>query len=117
MIKALLYILMTFFGFMVLRNLFNEIQRVGQSGNGPNYSQSSNNLDLDGAYSILGAGPGDSDEEIRRKYRDLAKKYHPDVIQGKDLAEDFITFANEKTHSIKWAYERIMEERKRYSRQ
>ncbi len=104
---------MTFFGYILLRNLFSNIQRIGQDGNTYERSNVSNGIDLKTAYSILGAGPGDSEEQIRSKYREMAKKYHPDVIQSKDLAEGFIEYANERTSAIKKAYEIVMAERKR----
>lgn len=116
MIKALLYFLITFFGYMLLRNLFSNIQRIGQDGNNHERSKVSNGIDLKTAYSILGASPGDSDQEIRSKYREMTKKYHPDVIQSKDLAEGFIEYANERTSAIKRAYEIVMAERKRRSK-
>ena len=34
---------------------------------------------LENAYRILGLGPGASDEEIKERYRELAKKLHPDA--------------------------------------
>ena len=33
-------------------------------------------------YRVLGLEPGASDEEVKRAYRALAKKYHPDVNPG-----------------------------------
>ena len=30
-------------------------------------------------YSVLGLRPGASDEEVKKAYKTLAKKYHPDV--------------------------------------
>lgn len=38
-------------------------------------------------YDILGVKDGASDEEIKRTYRDLAKKYHPDKNRGDKNAE------------------------------
>jgi DnaJ-domain-containing protein 1 len=67
---------------------------------------------IDEYYAILGCRKTDSDEDIRRRYRKLAKDYHPDTIQGKGLAEDFVKFANQRIRDIHEAYERIMEYRR-----
>jgi curved DNA-binding protein len=40
-------------------------------------------------YAILGLQRGASEEEIKRAYRRLARKYHPDVSREKDAEEKF----------------------------
>lgn len=40
-------------------------------------------------YEVLGISKGASDDEIKRAYRKLAKKYHPDLNKEADAAEKF----------------------------
>ncbi len=51
-------------------------------------------------YKVLGVAPDASDEEIKKAYRDLAKKYHPDMNPGDASAA-------EKMNEINDAYDRI----------
>ncbi|MDR0381539.1 MAG: J domain-containing protein [Oscillospiraceae bacterium] len=58
-------------------------------------------------YSVLGVARSASDGEIKKAYRDLARKYHPDNYVGNDLAD----LAQEKMKEINEAYETIVRER------
>ncbi len=58
-------------------------------------------------YSILGVSPNASDEEIKRAYRELARKYHPDNYQDNPLAD----LAEEKMKEVNEAYEFITRQR------
>lgn len=58
-------------------------------------------------YSVLGVSVSNSDEEIKKAYRDLARKYHPDNYVGNDLAD----LAQEKMKEINEAYDDIMRQR------
>ncbi len=42
------------------------------------------------AYKIFGLNPGASEEEIRKRYRKLVKKFHPDVNKATDAEKTFI---------------------------
>ena len=55
-------------------------------------------------YEILGVSSSASDDEIKKAYRDLARKYHPDNYAGSPLAD----VANEKMQEINEAYDAIM---------
>ena len=51
-------------------------------------------------YKILGVSPDASDEEIKRAYRALAKKYHPDLNPGDPVAA-------KKMQEVNAAYDQI----------
>ena len=55
---------------------------------------------IEDPYKVLGVSPDASDEEIKRAYRKLAKKYHPDINPGD--AE-----AARKMQEVNAAYEQI----------
>lgn len=54
-------------------------------------------------YSVLGIDPSASDDEVKRAYRELARKYHPDNYQNNPLAD----LAEEKMKEINEAYDAI----------
>jgi tetratricopeptide (TPR) repeat protein len=54
-------------------------------------------------YEILGVNPNASDDEIKKAYRNLARKYHPDKYRDSDLAD----LASEKMKEVNAAYEEI----------
>ena len=58
-------------------------------------------------YSVLGVDPSASDEEIKKAYRELARKYHPDNYQNNPLAD----LAEEKMKEINEAYDSINKSR------
>lgn len=79
----------------------------GFFGGGNNQSQQEApqnfNTELDDAYRTLGVSKSDSEEKIKKVYRNLAKKYHPDK---NDSAE-----AKEKMAEINSAYTVIRKNR------
>ena len=66
---------------------------------------------LDKYYEVLESKKTDSFDVIKANYRRLVKEYHYDSIASKDLPEDMLKFAEEKTQSINEAYAAIKEAR------
>ncbi len=54
-------------------------------------------------YSVLGVDAGASDDEVKKAYRELARKYHPDNYQNNPLAD----LAEEKMKEINEAYDAV----------
>lgn len=58
-------------------------------------------------YSVLGVSRDASDEEIKKAYRKLSRKYHPDANINNPNKEQ----AEEKFKEVQQAYEQIMKEK------
>ncbi len=59
-------------------------------------------------YKVLGVDPSATDEEVKKAYRELARKYHPDNYVNTPLAD----LAGEKMKEINEAYESVQKMRK-----
>ena len=59
-------------------------------------------------YSVLGLDSSASEEEVKKAYRELAKKYHPDNYQDGPLAD----YASKKMAEINAAYDQIISEKR-----
>ena len=64
---------------------------------------------IDSAYKILEIDKSVSDSEVKKAYRKMAKKYHPDKVQH--LGEEHVKGAKEKFQQVQKAYEQLQEER------
>lgn len=69
-------------------------------------------INCDTYYLILGCKEGDSIDEIKKAYRKMVQKYHPDTIAGKDLDPVFLDFAKREFCKVQEAYEKIKVSRK-----
>lgn len=65
--------------------------------------------ETDSAYKILEIKPTATDEDVKKAYRRMAMKYHPDKVSH--LGEEFRKTADEKFKKVNEAYEKIKKER------
>jgi len=66
-------------------------------------------IDTDWAYKALEIEPSATDDEIKKAYRRMAMKYHPDKVAN--LGEDIHKSATEKFKAINSAYEELKKRR------
>ena len=81
----------------------------GYSGGYSGGSQGSAKTKRD-PYEILGLSKDATFSEIKKKYRELVKKYHPDILMGKGADEEIIQEGTKKLQEINEAY-KILKER------
>jgi len=62
-------------------------------------------------YAALGVDASAGNDEIRRAYRRLLSKHHPDKLAAAGVPEDKVRMANEKTHEIRQAWEIVRKAR------
>ena len=65
--------------------------------------------ETDSSYKILEIEPASTNEEVKKAYRRMAMKYHPDKVSH--LGDEFRKSADEKFKSVNEAYEKIKKER------
>lgn len=80
-------------------------QSYRQYGDGSGQASPSQNGGPRDPYRVLGVEPGASAEEIRRAYRELAAKYHPDKVEH--LGEEFKRLAEQRFKEIQTAYQEL----------
>lgn len=65
--------------------------------------------DVESDYKILEISPYASDDELKKAYRKMAMKYHPDKVNG--MGDAVLKSAEEKFKSLQDAYDRIKKKR------
>jgi DnaJ like chaperone protein len=83
-------------------------QSNGGQGGGAGATTASRLAD---AYDVLGIKATAGDAEVRRAFRKLVSKNHPDKLVAQGLPESMITAAHERTQRILEAYETVKNHR------
>lgn len=58
-------------------------------------------------YQVLGISPNATDDQVKRAYKELSRKYHPDAYVNNPLAD----LAEDKFKEVQTAYTQIMNSR------
>jgi DnaJ like chaperone protein len=66
---------------------------------------------LTAAYKVLGVTAQASNEEVKTAYRRLMSQHHPDKLVARGLPKSMSGVAEQKTHEVRTAYERIKMQR------
>lgn len=88
--------------------------RSGQSGHGGQSEQSraaASGGSLLAAYKILGVMSNASNGEIKKHYRRLMSRHHPDKLVAKGMPPEMMRVATERAQEISSAYNRIKQAR------
>jgi DnaJ like chaperone protein len=114
--------ILTFMGFLPLHDQHRFYEDFSRQNTSDKYRQNNThssensrqyqNTEIDHAYGVLGINRNASKQEVKRAYRLLISRNHPDKLIAKGLPEGMIKIANEKTQQIRKAYEQICAERK-----
>ena len=77
------------------------------------YAQQASNkaITLEKAYEILESKPSDDTATLKKNYRSLVKKHHPDIISGQGATQNIIDEATRKLQEINEAYEIIKKDK------
>lgn len=66
---------------------------------------------IDNAYQVLGVTAQNSNAEIKKAYRKLMARHHPDKLASKGLPDEVMKRAQQRAQDIQAAYEKIKEKR------
>lgn len=88
---------------------FAQMEALARAQKG--FSQSQRGRDerqqIDRAYEILGVPPSASDGDVKKAYRRLMNRYHPDKLSGSAASEQDLASAEARTREIRGAYESL----------
>jgi DnaJ like chaperone protein len=87
------------------------VRTHGAQGHGPRRTPADDAAAIDEAYRALGVAASASNEEVKTAYRRLMNRHHPDKLVARGLPESMIGVAEQKTHEIRAAYEKIKAKR------
>ena len=61
------------------------------------------------AFDVLGLSKNASLEEVKARYKELVRQYHPDILMGRGESKEVIERSTKKLQEINEAYGRLKE--------
>lgn len=92
----------------IKEEIFTKFKKTYQSHSQNTYQNES----IKDPYEVLGLKKGASFDEVKKKYRELVRKYHPDILMGKGADAEIIDAGTKKLKEINEAYETLQKELK-----
>lgn len=83
-----------------------------KSGEGSYFSQNRPGDDLTAAYEALGVSSNIDEVSLKKAYRKLVSKFHPDKLQGQGLPPELVNTATDRFKKIQGAYDYIRKHQK-----
>ena len=74
-------------------------------------AQKLDGLSLEDAYRVLGVTAQASNDEVKTAYRRLMNQHHPDKLVARGLPKSMVGVAEQKTHEVRTAYEKVKTQR------
>ena len=74
-------------------------------------TRQSESQSIDEAYRVLGVAASASDDDVKKAYRRLMNQHHPDKLVARGLPQSMVGIAEQKTHEVRAAYEKIKAQR------
>lgn len=92
-------------------DMFNAMLRArqtgGQSAHGGQRRAAAQGPSLQASYATLGLQPEASDQDVKRAYRKLVSKYHPDKLVSQGLPDEMMEVSKRRVREINAAYDTI----------
>ena len=98
------------YGFGIDKETLDEIIYKFDSFYGSRFETNRNDMSQESdAFEVLGLSKNASLEEVKARYKELVRQYHPDILMGRGESKEVIERSTKKLQEINEAYGRLKE--------
>ena len=98
------------YGFGIDKETLDEIIYKFDSFYGSRFGTNRNDMSQENdAFEVLGLSKNASLEEVKARYKELVRQYHPDILMGRGESKEVIERSTKKLQEINEAYGRLKE--------